>query len=441
MLYFLFHLGIITSRNRVGSRQKLSDKHPHYTNKDINSLCDRYPNSDSSDFDQGISAAGFIRGSSNSELGQKSSKIGYGMRLSNEGLGLGLDSGNYNSGAGHEGIKKSAYIAEIEARSKMEAEMNHRRAKAELFNREQELMMAGNDWRESPNAHVALSWQKHQDWKDLQRFQNVENFENFKDFQNYREPQPFNEIKHEEYPPFSKGLELKFTNLSTTARIENYLRIFSHSKIFIIETKEDATAYVNLVSTTKNYHPQFRIYERRGSEYILMQNINFNNKFFFSHSGFYIIEIGTDSNIDTTPFENIKEGGFIVIISSYLRTIEEIMNDEEIKISLWRYEGYVPFTHNSELSLFHSTYKYISHGICNYQITPYYDLNARKLCIYYHKGSSQNIGKIMRASVVEISCNRTSNSPRLFYGTEPRQGMCHFPVECKRVCELFEKFD
>jgi hypothetical protein len=435
--------------NRGGSTQKLNDIHKHVANNNNNALCNLKANSDSSDFDQGLNSAGFTQGSQSlnsagftqgsqslnsagftqgSKFGQNN--VGFGKRINSAGLGLGENAAEFNEGEGHEGIKKSAYIAEIKARSKMEAKMNHQAAKSEKFAKEQGDMISGHDQRESANTHEALSWQNHQEWKDIQRFQNAGNFDNFRHFQNYREPHELNEIKHTEYPSFSKGLELKFTNMSTTASIENYL------KIFIIESKEDTTAYVNLVSTTQHYHPQFRIYERRGSEYILMQNINFNNKFFFSHHGFYIIEIGTDSNIDTDPYQNIKYGGFVVYISSVIRTIEEILNDDQIKVSMHGYEGYVSFTQNTDLSLFQGSSKYISHGICNYQITPLYDSSSKTISVYFHRGSSQMIGQIMRASRVEVKCNRTVSYPKMFYGKEIKQAMYHFDVESKRICDL-----
>lgn len=435
-MHILFLIFQVFCVNRVGSTQKSNDIRKHVATNNNNALCNHKANSDSSDFDQGINSSGFIRGSQGSKFGQHSSSVGFGQRLSSAGLGLGGNAAEFNEGSGHEGNKKSAYISEIEARSKIEAEMKHDAGKAERFAAEQNNMISGHDQRESANAHEALSWQNHQEWKDIQRFQNAENFDNFRHFQNYREPQALNEIKHTEYPSFSKGLELKFTNMSTTARIENYLKIFTASKIFIIETKEDTTAYINLISTTQHYHPQFRIYERRGIEYVLMQNINFNNKFFFSHHGFYIIEIGTDSNIDTDPFQNIKYGGFVAYISSEMRTIEELLNDEEIKVSMHGYEGYISFTQNTDLSLFQESSKYISHGICNYQITPFYDSSSKTISVYYHKGSSQMIGQIMRASRVEVKCNRILSHPKIFYGKEIKQAMYHFDVESKRICDL-----
>lgn len=441
MLNLLWLLDQVRGMKDGGSAQRPGNYYRHCPGNKQDPLCDRAANSDSSDFEQGITSAGFVKGTNGSRFGQTSNNIGYGQRLGSLGLGLGENGLESNRGSGHEGIKKSAYIAEIEARSKIESEMNHQMSKENVFEREQGNMLSGDDWRETPNSHEALSWQKHQEWKDVQRFQNAENFENFRHYQNYREPQPFNEIKHEEYPPFSKGLELKFTNLTTTARIANYSKIFSASKIFIIETKEDSTAHINLISLTKHYHPQFRVYERIGNGYVLMQNINFNNKYFFSHSGFYVLEIGTDSNIDVEPFEDIRNGAFVCCVSSEMRTIEEIMNDEEIKVSMWGYEGYIPFTQNSDLSLFHTSWKYLSHGICDYQITPCYDSSNKSLSIFYHKGSSEKIGHIMRASTVEIKCNRNLPHPNLFYGKELKQAMYHFDVESKRICDLFDLID
>lgn len=466
-------LPVVLCINRMGHKSRGSEYHRHLAkNTEEDPLCKNMHNSDSSSFEQGININGFVK---NPSSGHGTVTTGFGQRLGSYksgssgtgskssgfrgtagGVTCGSGSGScgfgyqsnylkdsahgegYELHSGNENIRKSAYISEIEARSKLEGIMSHQAAKERIYQEERDHMLRGEDWRDSPNWQEPLSWQKDQDWKDIQRFQNVENFENFRRFQKYREPQPLNETKHDEYPSFSKGIELKFTNMSTTTRIDNYVRIFSASKIFKIETKEDTTAYVNLVSTTRHYHPQFRIYELRGHEFVLLQNINFNNKFFFASNGLYVLEIGTDSNIVTDPFENIKYGGFICIISSEIRTIEEILNDEEIKVSMWGYEGYCPFTHNTDLSLFLDSYKFLSHGICNYQITPFYDTSRHTLSIYYHRGSTQRIGQIMRASTVEISCNRISGRPRIFYGKEPRPAMYHFEVECKRICDLFE---
>jgi hypothetical protein len=264
-----------------------------------------------------------------------------------------------------------------------------------------------------------------------EEFKNDQNFENLKHFQNYNA-----EMINESNYKSSSGTEMKFTNLSADTKIENYIKVMSYSKTFPIQPNQNATVYVNLLSTTRYYHPQFRIYEKINGNFNLMQNINFSNKFFLSNKGSYVIEIGTDNKIDTLPFQNMKTGGFELIISSEVKTIAETLNDEGIRVQIWGFEGMVPFTHNAEMTLFHDSWKYISHGILNYQITPFYDTDSRTITVYYHKGSSQLTGKKMRSSKVEVKCNRNLFTQKVFYGTEPSPASYHFDVQSRRICDL-----
>lgn len=114
-----------------------------------------------------------------------------------------------------------------------------------------------------------------------EEFKNDQNFENLKHFQNYKESFATSEFQ-EDKSAFSMGSELKITDLSTVSKVENYVRILSSSKIFLIKTNKSSTVYVNLISTTRYYHPQFRIYEKKDGQFYLMQNVNMLNKFFFS---------------------------------------------------------------------------------------------------------------------------------------------------------------
>lgn len=264
-----------------------------------------------------------------------------------------------------------------------------------------------------------------------EEFKNDQNFENLKHFQNYKEQK-----SNEENSNLFSGSEMKFTNLSAESKVENYIKVLSYSKTFSFQTNHNASVYINLLSTTRYYHPQFRIYEKSNGNFILMQNINSNNKFFFSNKGHYVLEIGSDSKIDTSPFQNMKTGGFELIVSSEIRTIAETLNDEGIKVQIWGFEGMVPFTHNSEMTLFHDSWKYINYGILNYQITPLYDVDSRTITLYYHRGSSQQTAKKMRSSTVEVKCNRNLFTQKVFYGTEPSPATYHFDVQSRRICDL-----
>lgn len=153
--------------------------------------------------------------------------------------------------------------------------------------------------------------------------------------------------------------------------------------------------------------------------------------------GYYVIEIGTDQTIDTEPFPNIKSGSFEVIISSEIRTIAETLNDEGIKVQIWGFEGMAPFTQNAEMVLYHDSWKYLSYGILNYQVTPFYDTDYRTLTVYYHRGSSQYTGHKLRSSTVEIKCNRNLFTQKVYYGTEPKPATYHFDVQSRRICDLF----
>jgi hypothetical protein len=278
-----------------------------------------------------------------------------------------------------------------------------------------------------------------------QAFQNDENFENIKHFQNYKEmhAESFaSEMrKDQKSATFSKGIEMKFTSLSESSKIENYVKVFSSSKTFTLQTNQNGMTYINLVSTTRYYHPQFRIYEKKDGKFILLQNVNFSNKFFLSMHSTYVMEIGTENSIDTEPYPNMKNGTYQVIMSSEVRNIGETLNEEGIKVQIWGFEGMAPFTHNSELDLFHDSWKYLSFGILNYQITPFYDLARRTITVYYHHGSSQSTGKKPRSTEIEIKCNRNLISHPVFYGTEPRPATYHFDVESKRICDLINLID
>lgn len=269
-----------------------------------------------------------------------------------------------------------------------------------------------------------------------EEFKNDQNFENLKQFQSYKEAFTTSEQKQEEKSSFSEGSEYKFTHLSAPSKVENYNNVFSNSKTFVIEPQHNKTVYVNLISTTRYYHPQFRIYEKKDGKFYLMQNVNFNNKFFLASKGFYVVEIGTDNNIDTEPFPKMKYGSYEMIISSEIRTISETLNDEGIRVQIWGFEGTVPFTQSSEITLYHDSWKYISFGILNYQITPFYDADYRTLTIYFHRGSTQYTGKKMRATTIEVKCNRNLFTQKTYFGTEPRPARYHFDVQSRRICDL-----
>jgi hypothetical protein len=303
-------------------------------------------------------------------------------------------------------------------------------------------MQAALTMQEGLNGMTSMEMQNE---LNKQAFQNDENFENLKHFQNYKEMhmESFaNEMrKDQKSATFSKGIEMKFTSLSESSKIENYVKVFSSSKTFTLQTNQNAMTYINLVSTTRYYHPQYRIYEKKDGKFTLLQNVNFSNKFFLSMHSTYVMEIGTENSIDTEPYPNMKNGTYQVIMSSEVRTISETLNDEGVRVQVWGYEAMAPFTHNAELNLFHDSRKHLSFGILNYQITPYYDPIRRTISVYYHRGSSQSTGKKMRSTTIEIKCNRNLHEQKMFYGTEPRPAVYHFDVESKRICDLINLID
>lgn len=233
----------------------------------------------------------------------------------------------------------------------------------------------------------------------------------------------------------SSVIEFKFTNLSNEAVLPEYKKGLIKSKIFKFISHSTGQAYVTIVSTTKNYHPQFNLYQQRGNKFILMHKSHDTGFILLSNTK-YVIEIGVDQKVTTEPFPNIYEGSFIVIVSSKVKPIKDILVLESIVVGIKDYEGSVSFEENSSLVLNHSKYHPINQGVLNYSITPFYDGKDKRISLYYRKGVDVYSGANKRAAEIQVRCNENARSTKVYYATKSDRGKYKYRVDSKRICEL-----
>lgn len=242
-------------------------------------------------------------------------------------------------------------------------------------------------------------------------------------------------VKDEEPPT---DIELKFTNLSQESNIPEYKRKLINSKVFKFTSKLDIPVNLILVSTTRFYHPQLVFSEQNEGGFTELNNGKINMKFNCSKDKSYVIEVGFDKSLNTDPFENISSGGFIVAVSSTSLTLKETMLQDAIKVSIWGYDGVVPFEHNSTLNLYHPTRQPVNHGFLNYRITPLYDETKQSIKIYYHRGTDVFSGNKMRSTILEIVCNENATANKTFYGKEPAIGKYEYIAESSKICKIID---
>lgn len=246
-------------------------------------------------------------------------------------------------------------------------------------------------------------------------------------------------LKIEEPPnTYNHDIELKFTNLSEETAIPDYKRNLLKSKVFRFKPTDNNIVNISILSTTTNYHPQIVFSEEKDGKFKQLNTETTSTKFICSKENSYIIEVGHNDNLKTEPFPDIREGSFIVIISSKLRSLRDILVQDSTTVSLHGYEGVVPFDQSQSLKMHHLTKKALNMGFLNYLITPMYNNSKKSVTLYYHQGSDILSGKQMRATEVEVKCNQMARSTQTYYGKQKGDRRYKFTVNSKRICDLID---
>ncbi|KAM0680875.1 hypothetical protein GINT2_001149 [Glugoides intestinalis] len=233
----------------------------------------------------------------------------------------------------------------------------------------------------------------------------------------------------------SSAIELKFTNLSKEFRLPEYKKRLIKSKVFKFISNTSGHAYATIVSTTKNYHPQVNLYQKRKNKYTLM-DIKHDAEFMILKNRSYIIEVGVDQKVNTEPFPNIYEGSFIVIISSKVKSIQNILVLDSIMIGMRGYEGVASFEDTGALLLNHPKYHSTNQGVLSYAITPFYDSKDQKISLYYRGGVDVYSGAYKRTTEIQVRCNENARSTKVYYGIQVGKKRYKYRVDSKRICEL-----
>ena len=143
----------------------------------------------------------------------------------------------------------------------------------------------------------------------------------------------------------------RFTEHSKEGILSNYNRSFSSSKLLVFIPLIDGLYKITLVSVTKGFHPQLKISEinkEGGDKYIEQNGEDKDNGIYSSQyqlrSGAeYVLEIGISEKLDFTHFEDVKRGGFICLITSEKKSFQQILAEEDYRISVWGRSAIVPY--------------------------------------------------------------------------------------------------
>ncbi|ELA41397.1 uncharacterized protein VICG_01502 [Vittaforma corneae ATCC 50505] len=232
------------------------------------------------------------------------------------------------------------------------------------------------------------------------------------------------------------NFDLKFTNSSRESQVTNYERKLLYSKIFTFTPDFNFNVNVILVSTTKNYHPQLVFSEKNNDGYIQLNDSTTRFNFNCLKDKSYVVEVGYSRELITDPFDNISSGSFILILSSNTLSILDVMVQESIIINIKGFEGVAPFEHNAPLKLFHPDGRMMNHGYLNYNITPFFNDTKQSITLYYHRGVDFFSGDIKRSSILEIKCNKSARSTKIYFGKEPSRGKYEYTIESSRICDI-----
>lgn len=246
----------------------------------------------------------------------------------------------------------------------------------------------------------------------------------------------------------AKGSVFRFTQHSTQGILSNYIRTFNASKLFIFTPILDALFKISLVSTTKGYHPQLKISEINkggGEKYIGLhgedkENGIYASKYDLRKDTEYVLEIGVSDKLDFTPFEDIKHGGFICLITSEKKTFQEILAEEDYRISLWGKSAIVPLQNTKAMELSGDGQRQGSAAL-DYSITAYYNESKECITIFYHNGSAFSNGlasPFTEGAAVEFQCNHSPPINHVFTGEETAKGFFEFKIECLSACDVVD---
>lgn len=235
-----------------------------------------------------------------------------------------------------------------------------------------------------------------------------------------------------------------FTHLSDEVEIVTYKKMLQKSKLFKFVANYDFIVYVNLVSISRHYHPQIHFSEtidEKTFNHVLGRNDygNYSTQYAILKDRTYVVEIGTKDGIHTGPFKDVKNGGFIALLSSKIEAIPMILESEIHQISVGGDSGKVVYIYDNDLILSSTNY-----GRLNYEITPYFNLFEKSITLFYIDGSNRGKGRKNRSSSIEFKAINSSDCRTYGVGMEVTDARYHFIVESRNLPELvtvFEKLD
>lgn len=241
------------------------------------------------------------------------------------------------------------------------------------------------------------------------------------------------------------------------------------SKVFTFVAAVSGKYKIILVSTTENYHPQMRMCEINrsggGEKYVEMNADKANGMYGSSYDCTagkeYLVEVGTSSKVNSEPFSNINEGGFVCSVSADKKSLQECLAQEEYGVSIFGKVGRLPVDNNKELNLggsgasagatevgskeYTSGTGGMSCGSLDYGVTPYLNEANGACTLYYHSGSftsssSSSTNSRWAASAVTFQCSssgmREGSVSMPAIGRRDLKSIFQFTVYSRSCCDL-----
>lgn len=240
-----------------------------------------------------------------------------------------------------------------------------------------------------------------------------------------------------------KTVQLKYTNTTPESIVPEYTRVLLNSKVFKYKSHLNQLLKINLLSTTKYFHPSLKIFKRKHEKIIELvgENKNFGkfSSIYKFKKGFeYIIEVGTIKPLDSSPFKDISSGGFVLIISSELDAIDNLLGVEPSNVVIFGFKGIVPTKNDQKFDLTDKKARTINYGLLDYKLTPFFNESASSITLYYHNGSNLYTGRRHRSSTVEFVCKKDLADEKIGKGKEPSFAKYEFKVNHRKICDLID---
>lgn len=232
-------------------------------------------------------------------------------------------------------------------------------------------------------------------------------------------------------------VNLFYTHITPEIVATNYKRLYRNSYTFRYIAESTFNANLNFFSLSEDYHPQLAITEMKKGHLFEVICLGCKREFQIIKNRIYLFEIGYDHRLMTGPFKNKKKGGFALIISSVLLSLEESMSNELVEIAIHQKFGTVTFKQDHSIVLHDITKESYDLGKLKYNITPYYNASNKTISFYYIDGSHELKRGKQRSTIVQVSC-KSNKGPLIYYGNENSLSEYFFEVDSKNICMCFQ---